>query len=415
MTARMRRMSGHDGDESLVAGLVADVARAPGAYRDVETLAAAAGVSTDTLEALFGTYFHTAPADMLARLRVAAARRALLANRRRVADIAHEAGFQSLAAFNESFQRHTAMSPPHYRRLLERPDFTLRLPEDYPIDRMLRYLGRDRHSLTERVEGRTYTAALNLNLEDHPPVAVEVALAPGVARCRVHGATMPAALAQVQERLLRTLGLTGDPTVFESWILGSPELAPLIENQRGLRVPLLSDPFDALIWAIVGQQINLAFTFRLRRRLVERVGVRVRGDLYAPPTPEAVAALEPSDLSPLSFSRAKSEYLIGAARWIVDGRLPLADLAEKPATHIERALLAVRGIGPWSANYLLMRCFGFLDCVPVGDAGLIHGLRLFFKLDARPGTLETLALMDRFRPYRSLATFHLWQRIGTAA
>ena len=63
----------------------------------------------------------------------------------------------------------------------------------------------------------------------------------------------------------------------------------------------------------------------------------------------------------------------------------------------------------------MMRSFGFLDCVPLGDTGLTSGLKQFFALDERPDKTATLALMERFSPYRSLATFHLWQRHGAVA
>jgi AraC family transcriptional regulator of adaptative response / DNA-3-methyladenine glycosylase II len=215
--------------------------------------------------------------------------------------------------------------------------------------------------------------------------------------------------------LLAALGLTTDPARFEAWVSASAELAPLIEGQRGLRVPLVTDPFDGLVWAVVGQHISRPFACTLRRRLVERIGASVGSGLYAPPTAEAVAALDPGDLEGLGFSRTKAEDLVGAARSAADGRLPLADLAGKSAARVERTLLAVRGIGPWSAHYLMMRSFGLPDCVPVGDAGLAAGLERFFALAGRPGTGETLHLMRRFSPYRSLATFHLWQRLAAAA
>ena len=82
---------------------------------------------------------------------------------------------------------------------------------------------------------------------------------------------------------------------------------------------------------------------------------------------------------------------------------------------IERVLLATRGIGPWSAHYVTMRSFGFLDCVPLGDTGLTAGLKALFALDERPDWTRTLELMRQFIPYRSLATFHLWHRFGAAA
>jgi AraC family transcriptional regulator of adaptative response / DNA-3-methyladenine glycosylase II len=406
-------------EEAQVEGLVAGLLLDPGAYHGVSTLSAAIGVGATKLHELFRTYYHATPADLLTRARIAAARRALLHGDNPVAEIAFEVGFDSLSAFNDNFARYTAMRPLEYRRLAERPTFTLALPDDYPAERILRYLGRDPHSLTERVDGRSYTATFRLNGAGSPGgnALVRVDLGPGAAHCEVltPAALGPAQMGKLHDHLLGVLGLVIDPSRFESQVLASAELAPLLDGQRGLRVPLIADPFDALVWAIVGQQVNLAFAHRLRRRLIERVSAAAGAGLYAPPSPEAVAQLTPEDLVALRFSRAKAGYLVGAARSVVDGRLPLAAMVGKSATRIERTLLAVRGIGPWSAHYLMMRCFGFLDCVPLGDTGLATGLERFFALSARPDKRDQLALMGRFSPYRSLATFHLWQRLGAAA
>jgi AraC family transcriptional regulator of adaptative response / DNA-3-methyladenine glycosylase II len=79
------------------------------------------------------------------------------------------------------------------------------------------------------------------------------------------------------------------------------------------------------------------------------------------------------------------------------------------ATRAERTLLAIRGLGPWSVNYLMMRSLGFADCVPLGDTGVTSGLQALFKLEERPDIEATKRLMNVFSPYRSLATAHLWQ------
>lgn len=411
--------AGRHREEALIEGLSEGVRLDPGAYRGVSTMAAAIGVGATKLHDLCRTHFHATPADLLTRARVAAARTALLNGSRPVAEIAFEVGFESLSAFNENFARLSAMRPFDYRRLAEQPAFALVLPADYPVDRILRYLGRDPGSLTERVVDGVYTAAFRLadGPEGDSHALVRVTFEPGVARCELLSGDVarPAAMEILHRHLLGALGLAIDPSRFESQVLATPELAPLVEGQRGLRVPLIADPFDALVWAITGQQITLAFAYRLRRRLIERVSAEIGEGLFAPPSPEAVARLEPEDLAALGYSRAKAGYLVGAARSVVDGRLPLAALAGTSATRAERTLLAVRGIGPWSAHYLMMRGFGFLDCVPLGDTGLASGLERFFALPSRPTKRDQLALMRRFSPYRSLATFHLWQRHGSAA
>ncbi|HEY8598140.1 MAG TPA: Ada metal-binding domain-containing protein [Thermomicrobiales bacterium] len=410
--------AGHHAEEALIERLAARVAENPGAYRSVGALAEEAAIGTSKLHELIRVHYHTTPATLLNRARTAAARSALLEGSRQIAEIAFAVGFESLSAFNENFRKQTAMTPLDYRRLRGQQAFMLTLPSDYQTGRILRYLGRDRQSVTERVEGNTYTTVLRITTAEQgeSTTLVRVTFAPGTAQCQIvcPHALDPQALGQVHDQLLRTLGLTGHPMRFEAQIAEVTDLAPLLTNQRGLRVPLIPDPFNALVWAITGQQITLAFTYTLRRRLIERIGVPFAEDLYAPPTAEAVAALESTDLIALGFSRAKADYLSGAARAVADGSLPLSTLADKSATQIERTLLAVRGIGPWSAHYILMRHFGFLNCVPLGDAGLTAALQRFFALEKRPDKRETLALMARFSPYRSLATFHLWQSHSAA-
>ena len=402
---------GHFAGEALVEDLMARMAREPGGFRTVGDLAKAAGVGSSKLHQLFRTHYHTTPAEALAQARVAAARRCLLGGNRQVAEIAFDVGFESLSAFNGNFRRYAAINPVRFRRLADGEPFELDLPAGYPIERTLDYLGRDRHSLTERVEGCTLTAGLRL---EQGVAVVRIELAPRVARCCVVSISepSPAAYLSLHERLLALLGLNVDPLRFETQTLGAPDLAPLLAGQLGLRIPQIPDPFDGLVWAIAGQQVTVGFAATMRRRLIELVGRPVCEGLYAPPAAADVAALDEADLLPLGFSRAKADYLVTAARAVAAGELPLGALRGASATRIERTLRAVRGIGPWSAHYMLMRCYGFLDCVPIGDTGLTSGLKEFFALPERPDRDETLALMRRFSPYRSLATFHLWQRGG---
>src|SRR5690606_21783947 len=153
--------------------------------------------------------------------------------------------------------------------------------------------------------------------------------------------------------------------------------------------------FDGVLWAIIGQQINLPFACLLRRRLIERTGTVVAeaDGLMAPPTPAAIAAIDPAELLPLQFSRQKAAYVVDISRRIVDGDLDLPAMSAMSATRVERTLLAVRGLGPWSVNYIMMRALGFADCVPLGDTGVTSGLLALLNLEQRPDVDATRALM----------------------
>ena len=89
----------------------------------------------------------------------------------------------------------------------------------------------------------------------------------------------------------------------------------------------------------------------------------------------------------------------------------LEELEQRSATHVEKTLLGVRGLGPWSVNYLMMRAFGFADCLPIGDTGITSALQRYFSLEERPDAAKTKELLAPFSPHRSLACLHLWQSL----
>lgn len=399
-----------DPDRELVEGMVERMRSSPADFADVEDVARASGLGSSKLHELFRRHFHATPAQLLARARVAAASRLLIQTTRSVTDVAFEVGFNGLSTFNESFRRLQAMSPLEYRRLLGARSFRIALPPGYLLAPALEYLGREGQSLTIRTEGPALVTAFRVG---GAPALLRAELGDGAVAASIEASRpLPEdAAVQAHAHLLALLGLTRDPAPFEKAVAALPRLSSLIEGRTGLRLPLLSDPFDALTWVIVGQQVNLPFAFTLRRRLVEKTGEPAGGGLFAPPRPEAVAELDAGDLVRDQFSGRKAEYLIGIARLIAEGQLPLERLAAASASRIEQTLLAVRGLGPWSVSYLMMRCFGFEDCVPIGDSGLVRGLMKLYGLPARPEVEETRELMRPFAPYRSWATFHLWQML----
>ena len=275
--------------------------------------------------------------------------------------------------------------------------FVIPLPRPYPAKVPLRALGRDPESRCERVVGSTLVKPL-------PFGTLTIELERGAARCRVDRACVPG---EARKVAIRLLGLTADPKPFER------RHADLVEGRRGLRIPLTATVFEAITWAIVGQQVNLAFAFKLRRVLVELAGGP--GELVAHPEAAQVATLDYADLTARQYSRRKAEYVIDTARLIAGGALDIERLPEQPPEEVRERLLAIRGFGEWSTNYVMMRGCGFENCLPLGDTGLTTSLQRFFRLDTRPGRAETEELMRRFEPYRSLATFHLWQRLHDAA
>lgn len=386
--------------------LVGEIRARPADFRDARAIVRRSGFGASRVFELFRLHYHLTPADLLARARLAQAKDRLLATDQPLADVTADVGFESLSVFHAHFRQQTGLTPGDYRRLRSAGPFTLQLPADYSLPYLRRALSRDPHSLTERLDGPTYTCATRI---DDEPVRLRLRLEPSGVHVETEGANLADGIsAKAHAIVAGLLGLEQDAAGFAR-LAQKLGVARLVKGRPGLRLSQTQSVFEGLLWAIIGQQINFAFACQLRRRLVERAGTPLADGLWAPPTPAAVASLQPADLVALKFSRQKAAYVIDTARLVAEGKLDLVELATLSATRAERTLLAIRGLGPWSVNYLMMRALGWADCVPYGDTGVTSGLQSLFKLETRPDVDATRRLMAVFAPYRSLATAHLWQ------
>lgn len=391
---------GEDADLARLEAALAQAVAGPAAFPEVEALAEAAGVGVTKLKDLFRDHVHLQPAAFLQRVRIQSDCARLAGGQGELTDLAMDSGYESASGFHEAFRRQAGLSPGAFRTMLGSSHFTLSMPMGLRVPDVLAFHGRDGQSVSERVTGRRLHKAF---LCEGLPSVLSLTFREEVVDVSLEGATGPAAMATAHGAALRLLGWQGDPAAFEAV---HPRLA---QGREGLRVLLTLDPFEALVWAILGQQVNLAFAYALRRDLIRLADLPVDGGLFAHPDAARIAALKAEDLLALRFSRRKAEYLLNAAAEVASSRLLLE--GRTTATGLARDLLALRGCGPWTAQYVLMRGFGFRDCVPVGDAGLTLALQRWFQLEARPGPAETQAHMATFAPHRSLATFHLWSSL----
>ncbi len=381
--------------------LVAEVRAAPQNFADARAIVRRSGFGATRLFELLRLHYHTTPADLLVRSRLAMAKQLLFNSADTLARVSADVGFESLSVFHEQFRRLNGLTPAAYRELKSEHAFTLALPDGYPLGYLRRALGRDLHSVSERLNGDFYESAVRLRTG---PVLLSLTLSPTAVAAEISSGSA------VEAHVLVTglLGLDQDAAAFAR-LARKLGLARLVAGRPELRITQTPSIYDGVLWAIIGQQINLPFACLLKRRLFERAGEKLPGGLIAAPTPAAVAALDPAELLPLQFSRQKADYVVATSRLIASGELDLEALRGMSATRAERTLLAIRGLGPWSVNYLMMRALGFADCVPLGDTGVTSGLLALLKLDERPDVPATRRLMAMFSPQRSLATAHLWQ------
>ncbi|WP_375533098.1 DNA-3-methyladenine glycosylase family protein [Paenibacillus terreus] len=190
-------------------------------------------------------------------------------------------------------------------------------------------------------------------------------------------------------------------------------LSQTAKSFYGLRIMGIPDLFEAVCWGIIGQQINLAFAYTLKRRFVEAYGSSIlyEGEPYwIFPSPQRIAALTAEELKPLGFTARKSEYLIETARLIANGQLNKEQLLRAGSIkEAERMLTSIRGIGPWTANYVLMRCLRFPSAFPIDDVGLHNSVKALLGSERKPTRQELLQLSANWAPWEAYATFYLWR------
>jgi len=182
------------------------------------------------------------------------------------------------------------------------------------------------------------------------------------------------------------------------------------QRNIGLKPVLEPTLFEALTWAIIGQQVNLRFACVVKQGMLERFGQKRKMNgqtFYGYPEPADLAGQNPDSWREFKSSRRKAEYIIGLADLLQDG-FDLEGLKRLSDEKIIEELVKIRGIGRWTAEYVLIQGFGRWDALPVGDAGLVNGIRRAYGLKHRPDEKEVEAMGERWRPYRGLATYYLW-------
>ncbi|MEM9290919.1 MAG: Ada metal-binding domain-containing protein [Acidobacteriota bacterium] len=401
-----------DADAQEIEALLARLDQDPAAYAGVEDLATDLGIGLSKLNAWLRRHVHETPGRRLLQARLESARQRLLRSDETVAAIAYDVGFESLSSFTERFRAAYHLSPSAFRGLRDAASFRLSLPQGYETQGARSYLGRDPAGTFASADGEHFAFGLRYrdSIYRDSVHRVRGRFVGQSVECEVEGASpLPEGVAaQAHRHLLRWIGLSRDPLPYRRFAERREPLQALVQDRPLLCLYGPGDPFLALLWTILGQQVTLGFASTLLARLGALAGAPVGGGLHAPPRPEDVAALDEDSLREIQLSRSKASYVRGVARAVAEGDLDLEGFRRSTATLTRQRLLAQRGLGPWSVNYLMLRAFGFGDALPVGDAGLARGLVSFLQLEQRPDAKEQARLMAPFAPYRGWTTLYLW-------
>jgi AraC family transcriptional regulator of adaptative response / DNA-3-methyladenine glycosylase II len=281
---------------------------------------------------------------------------------------------------------------------------SLLLPYRPPLDlrALLRFLAARAVPGVEECADGAYTRALTLP-HGTGVVTLRAAEEPGRVRCDLR-LQDPRDRDDAVRRCRRLLDLDADPLAVADDLGRDRLLAPLVAASPGRRVPGHVDPDELAVRAVLGQQVTVAAARTLAGRLAARYGAPLArssdGVVRCFPTAAALAAADPADL-PMPGGRRAA--LLGLAGALADGTVRLDPDGDRD--ELERRLLALRGIGPWTVAYVRMRALADPDVFMPTDLGVRHALvRL-----GQPGDPRAAAAMARrWRPWRSYALAHLW-------
>jgi DNA-3-methyladenine glycosylase II len=195
----------------------------------------------------------------------------------------------------------------------------------------------------------------------------------------------------------------------DAQLMKDPVMAGLIENFGG---PLAEEPerrprevYSALLRSITGQQLSVKAAQAIYGRLIERFGGR-------PPTPEELLADDPEAMrTAAGLSHAKVTALRSLAEHVLAGELQLSELTELPDEEVMRELVAVKGIGEWTAHMFLMFTLHRRDILATGDQGIKNAVRRAYGLDAVPKPDAMIEIAEPWRPYRTRACEYLWRSL----
>ena len=291
------------------------------------------------------------------------------------------------------------------------PTLTLSVPAEFSFDAGLRYLARSPRESQHRVEdGRVKkvidAGGLPVLLEVHAPEPNQLTID--------YQTTSTNPELFVRNYVTEWFDLARDLRPFYALAKLDPLLGPAVEQNYGLRLIGIPNLFEALCWAIIGQQINLAFAYTLKQRFVQTLGVQstyAGVPYYRFPTAEAVARIRPDQLTARQFSTRKAEYVIGVAQAIVEGRISKQQLSALPTAEAQETLIRQRGVGAWTAHYVLLKCLQRPDAFPAADVGLHNAIRQGLSLPHKPDLAAVHRYAEPWQGWRGYATFYLWQTL----
>ncbi len=378
----------------------------------LEEIAMRFGWSSRQIRRIVQKELGVSPIELVLTRRLLLAKQLLTETPLPITQVAYASGFSSVRRFNDAFNGRYGMPPTRFRKATDGATstagsagaFTLQLTYRPPFDwpGILRFLGARAMKGVECVTDDAYVRTVQLG--DHRGWIHVRHRAERRALLVELSHSLTPVLPALLGRLRHLFDLSARPDVIAAHLAQDPLLADAVVRNPGLRVPGAFDGFELVVRAILGQQITVKGATTLAGRFVDAFGEAIEtphaGLDRLCPSPQRIAEATVEELAALGIIRTRARSILAVAEEIASGRLKL-EAGGDPDRTIEQ-LVALPGIGAWTAQYIAMRALGWPDSFPKEDAALRKNLG-----GVSPARAEELS--QSWRPWRSYATLQLWQ------
>jgi len=364
--------------------------------QSIEQLAGDLEISSRHLTRILQSELGASPQQLNLTRKLHIAKKLLTETSLPVNQIASIAGFNSARRLNDLFQVHYRLTPTTWRRSKKPPGdmitLTLQYREPYALAPLLGFFQARALPAVEIFTDSAYSRTVQIK---ECVGWMQISL-PSAGKCTVSiTPSLAPVIPQIIHRTKRMLDLDASPDAIHCAI---SSLNPI----PGLRLPGAFSPFETAIRAILGQQVSVAGASTLAARLVQKFGepieTGVAGLMHLFPTPGQLASCSPEEIAQIGLPLARAKTITSFAQAVASKSISLTSGLE------EKALTALPGIGPWTAQYILMRCTADPDAFPNGDLGLL-------KAFGTKSHEELNLAAEAWRPYRAYAAIQLWNQL----
>lgn len=219
---------------------------------------------------------------------------------------------------------------------------------------------------------------------------------------------------EIQKYVAEWFDLDSDLRPFYKMAKDDKLLSDLVKKFYGYRIVGQPDLFESLVWAVLGQQINVHFAYTIKQRFVEQFGEKLEHENrlhYLFPHAEKVSTLTSEQLLPLQFSRQKAAYTIGIGEAFASGKVSKEKLKGLPLQEAKEELMKIKGVGNWTANFALMKTFRYPDAFPLEDVAIHNAIKNLKKMKQKPTLDQVKRVFKKYKGWEAYATLYLWKSL----